>query len=73
MGLAHEICVHARENLTPAQPSQCGDPNCLGPAKLGVSIGVTVFDDMMSAEQLVQSAEKKVMHAKWAGGDQFCM
>ncbi len=67
---AQHICEHVRENLAPPQPLHCGETQCLGPAKLAVSIGVALLDNTMDTEQMMQIAEKAVANAKQAGGDQ---
>jgi len=71
--LAQKICDISRDELAPPQPTNCGDPRCLGPAKISVSIGVAMFEHNMNVESFLQSAEKKMYEAKSLGRDRVCM
>lgn len=71
--LSQQICGVVREKLTPLQPTHCGDRHCMGPAKISVSIGVALFEQNTSSENLLEIAEEKMYEAKCAGRDCFWM
>ena len=71
--LSQQICDISREKLAPPQPTHCGDRQCLGPAKISVSVGVGLFEQNMNAESFLQSIENKMYHAKSAGKDRVCI
>src|SRR6185369_5164108 len=67
--LAEQICNDVRNNLSPAQPDNCGRENCLGPAKISVSIGMAEFEKDMTPVALLKGAEEQLNEAKCAGRD----
>jgi diguanylate cyclase (GGDEF)-like protein len=67
--LSQKICNMAREKLAPSQDPHCGDRYCMGPAKISVSIGISLFEQNMNVESLLRSVEQKMWDAKLAGRD----
>jgi diguanylate cyclase (GGDEF)-like protein len=67
--LAQKICDISRRELSPPQPNNCGDPRCMGPAKISVSIGIAESRDDSTLEALWRKAEEKQSEAKCAGRD----
>ena len=55
--LSQKICTIAREKLAPSQDPHCGDKHCMGPAKISVSIGISLFEQNMTVESLLRSVE----------------
>ena len=72
LSLAQEICDISRQKLSPPQLVDCGDPHCMGHAKISVSIGVAESSPGMTSESIVQCAEKYLLKAKLAGRDRVC-
>ncbi|MES2355245.1 MAG: GGDEF domain-containing protein [Pseudomonadota bacterium] len=70
--LAEAICDISRKQLTPPQPVHCGDPHCVGPATLSVSIGIATSLPDDDVKSLLNKAEEKLYAAKTGGRDCFC-
>jgi diguanylate cyclase (GGDEF)-like protein len=71
--LSQKICNIAREKLAPLQHPHCGDKHCMGPAKISVSIGISLYEQNMNVESLLRSVEQKMWDAKLAGKDRACI
>jgi diguanylate cyclase (GGDEF)-like protein len=67
--LSQNICNVAREDIAPQQPAHCGDTHCMGPAKISATIGIGLYEKNVSAESLLETAERKTYEAKLAGKD----
>jgi diguanylate cyclase (GGDEF)-like protein len=67
--LAQQICDDARANLSPPQPEICEYKDCLGPARISVSIGIVELEKGMTTGDFLQRAENQIFEAKSAGGD----
>ena len=67
---AHQFRVRARETLAAPQPEPCEDADCLGPARIALSVGVSLFDDTMDPERFLQIVEQNMHNAKCAGRNQ---
>jgi diguanylate cyclase (GGDEF)-like protein len=67
--VSQQICDLSREKLGSSQPNHCGDPQCMGPAKISVSIGIGLFVQNMNLESFLHDVEEKRHEAKRAGKD----
>lgn len=57
--LTTQMLVRAHATLAPPQPIHCGDTYCLGPAKIGLAIGVSLFDGVMDASGFCTALSRK--------------
>lgn len=71
--LSQQICDVCRVSLSPFQPNHCGCSHCLGPADMSVSIGISLFEQDMTPESLVDKSERNMWNAKDAGKDRAWM
>lgn len=67
--LAQQICDDSHSDLAPPQLENCGDKHCLGPTRISISIGIAKYEEDMTSDDFLRSAEKQVKEAKLAGGD----
>ena len=64
---AERVREVANTALVRRQVEDCGESGCLGPAKLTVCVGVTIFEPAMTVEDLMRDVEDKIERAKCAG------
>lgn len=66
--LSHQICDLFRERVVPPQPAHCGDPRCMGPAQVSVSIGIELSVQNMHTENLIDDLDQKMYEARRRSG-----
>jgi diguanylate cyclase (GGDEF)-like protein len=61
----------ARESLTPEQPKDCGQPGCVGPTLLTLSLALARIEPGESSASLSERLAVAVQRAKAAGRDRL--
>ena len=66
--LSQQICDLFRERVVPPQPVHCGDPRCMGPAQVSVSIGIELSVQNMHTGNVIDKLDQKMYEARRRSG-----
>jgi diguanylate cyclase (GGDEF)-like protein len=69
--ISERVLQWARDSLTPEQPKHCGDPGCVGPTRLTVSIALGRLEAGESATSLSERLTATMWEAKRTGRDRI--